>query len=380
MKKYLLLFVLLLKVIPSFSQSTFTITGKTNYVTDGEAILEQSSASYFYSPAFKTDTVPVNNHVFLLKGMLRHPAFFHLICLDKSGKFALSEPFFVDSGNLTLTFDSTTVKHDPWTYGVGILIDGSKANDEYVHNFLPLYDHVNEEISAYLGEYRRNFSMNNKQAQKDSMTKTEARRVSFRKSSDSILYEYAKKNPQSLIISSLLYDAAFRHKYSDYYYKAFEKIASYSPANIREGLKAFLDVQKLKGIGHEFPLLDFIRANTADKGEKAKYTLVDFWFSGCGPCISNFNLLKETYKKFHDKGFNIVAISCDKKEALPEYEKIIKKYQYSWDLILDLNGVKTKSINISIFPTGFLLDSQGRIIQNFINPILLDAFLEKNLR
>jgi thiol-disulfide isomerase/thioredoxin len=244
---------------------------------------------------------------------------------------------------------------------------------------LPLYNYVNKEITAYFNELSHNDSINDKKVQRDSMAKTDEKRVSFRKTSDSILYEYANKYPTSPIISWLLFDAAWTHYYSDYYYKAFEKISLYAPANINKELKAFLDVQKTKGVGKVFPLLDFIRANIGDEGKKAKYTLVDFWFSGCGPCIRKFNELKETYKEFHDKGFNIVAISSDKKESLPNYERVIKKFQYTWDLVLDLDGVKTKSININQFPSTFLLDSQGKIIQTHINPVLLNAFLEKNL-
>jgi len=379
MKKHLLLLALLLKASILFSQTPFTITGKTNFIANGKAILERNSASCFYPPGFKDDTVPVHNHAFLFTGSLKYPAFFRLTCIDENGKSAYSEPFFVDSGNQKITFDSTMAFHDLSANGQGISIQGSKANDEYVHNFLPLYQHVNEEISTYRSELTDNFSIRDKQVQRDSTAKTDARRVRFRRSSDSILYEYVNKYPRSPIISALLYDAAFRHNYSDYYYKAFDSITSYVPPNVSESLKAFLDIQKLKGVGQVFPLLDFMRANISEEGRQAKYTLVDFWFSGCGPCIANFNLLKETYKKFHDKGFNIVAISSDKKEALPKYEMIIKRFQYTWDQVLDLDGVKTKSINIRAFPTSFLLDSQGKIVQTFIEPVLLNDFLEKNL-
>ena len=121
---------------------------------------------------------------------------------------------------------------------------------------------------------------------------------------------------------------------------------------INKGLKAYLEVQKLKGIGKVFPLLDFINANINERETKAKYTLVDFWFSACGPCIFYFNSLRDTYKEFHHKGFNIVAISIDRKKVhCPNTRGVIKKFQYTWDQVLDLNGVKTKSININKFPS-----------------------------
>jgi thiol-disulfide isomerase/thioredoxin len=111
---------------------------------------------------------------------------------------------------------------------------------------------------------------------------------------------------------------------------------------------------------------------------KNKFTLVDFWFSGCHPCLAQFPLYKNFYETYKQNGFEIIGISCDRKSNEAEWKKI--SGNFNWQQYLDTNGVITNKLYIEKFPTSFLLDNTGKIIRKDISPADLEAFLKKELK
>lgn len=112
---------------------------------------------------------------------------------------------------------------------------------------------------------------------------------------------------------------------------------------------------------------------------KNKYTLVDFWFSGCQPCLNQFEKLQEIYVHNNQKGFEIIGISTDSKEKISKWNEVIVKFNLKWIQYLDVGGVEANRLNIIGFPTNFLLDRNGKILKKDISPADLEKFLNNHL-
>lgn len=67
---------------------------------------------------------------------------------------------------------------------------------------------------------------------------------------------------------------------------------------------------------------------------KGKYILIDFWSSGCGPCIIAIPEMGELASTYKDK-LNIVSISTDKKNV---WERASKEHAITWNSWNDLKG------------------------------------------
>jgi len=55
---------------------------------------------------------------------------------------------------------------------------------------------------------------------------------------------------------------------------------------------------------------------------------------------------------------------------------VIKNHALPWTQFLDLNGIEAEKLAILAFPTNFLCDSDGTIIETDVQPGQLNTFLK----
>ena len=99
-----------------------------------------------------------------------------------------------------------------------------------------------------------------------------------------------------------------------------------------------------------------------------KVTVVNFWFSGCKPCVEELSKLNELNEKLKEMGGEVVGINTDtldnNEAGIKEAKEILKAQGASYkNLTFDSNSTVGKYAgNIMAFPTTVLVDKDGNIV------------------
>ena len=116
---------------------------------------------------------------------------------------------------------------------------------------------------------------------------------------------------------------------------------------------------------------------------RGKVTLVNFWATSCAPCVTEMPRMTETYNKFKDRGFETIAVAMDYDP--PNYVKnYVDRNHLPFKVALDTRGEVAKGYgNVTMTPTTFIIDKQGRIIKSYLGELdypKLDKLLDSALK
>ena len=104
-----------------------------------------------------------------------------------------------------------------------------------------------------------------------------------------------------------------------------------------------------------------------------KVMLVNFWATSCPGCVAEMPKLVETYRRYHPKGFEVVAVamSYDPPSHVASY---VKKYGIPFPVALDADGSLAKAFgDVQLTPTAIVVDRKGRIVRRVMGELDFDA-------
>ena len=114
-----------------------------------------------------------------------------------------------------------------------------------------------------------------------------------------------------------------------------------------------------------------------------KVVLINFWATDCPGCIAEMPGLINTYNKYKNQNFELIAVSMfyDPPSHVLSYAK---NNNLPFPVVLDIEKkIATQFKNVTLTPTSFLINHQGKIINQIIGEINFNEFdllLQKTIK
>jgi len=328
----------------SRKSNEFIINGNIEGKFTGNVYLQKNIDGRFQI----LDTAKVENGKFKFQGVIECPDIYY-IGIDES-RFV---GFFNEASDINIAFNIDSLNSPKVT--------GSKSDVEY-RSYLKTMD---EYQSAQIGIYSQYNELvrNGDSAQ---MKTLEAKIEGIDKKHKEQIIKYIKDNPSSFVSPYI----AMRHSYElelnelKEITAGFQSEVKVSPFSkqLEERIVVLERVEPGK-VAPDFTMNDPEGNPVTLSQLRGKVVLIDFWASWCGPCRKENPNVVAAYKKYHEKGFDIIGVSLDR--DMTSWKKAIADDNLTWTHVSDLqywNSAVGKQYGIMSIPSNLLLDKNGVII------------------
>ncbi len=98
---------------------------------------------------------------------------------------------------------------------------------------------------------------------------------------------------------------------------------------------------------------------------RGKVVVIDFWEYTCVNCIRTFPYLKEWYKRYHDKGLEVVAIHTPEFAFAKKRENVMqaaKEFGFEFPVLNDSENKNWNAYANQYWPRKYLINKDGKII------------------
>ena len=108
-------------------------------------------------------------------------------------------------------------------------------------------------------------------------------------------------------------------------------------------------------------------ADTADQRTlrladfRGRYVLLNFWATWCVPCLQEMPSLERLYRSLGPERLTVLAISQDD-DGARQVAPLVRKLHLTFPIALDSEQRVAAGYGVSVLPSTFLIDPQGRVL------------------
>ncbi|GGH60198.1 peroxiredoxin [Filimonas zeae] len=333
---------------PADNKKGFVVKGHIRGLTDSAIYL-----AYGTLGTMKADTARVVNGSFVFKGSVKEPLYGMLF----NKNYSVKVDMFVDNGAITINGSVDSV-YDVKVSGPAVVNEFAKYNQQLLDTRKPVQTIYEQMLAAY--KANDSVALKTTRAAFDS-----ARNLQTKQAAD-IQMAYIKQHPHSPVSAwELVHIVSDKNlEESSRLFNAMDKTVQQSSL----GQEIATRIKTLSSIvtGKQAPA--FTQQSVQNQpvslsSYAGKYVLLEFWASWCGPCRAENPNLRKDYQQYHQKGFEVLAVSLD--HVKENWEKAIAQDSLPWTHVSDLKGWKNEVgqlYGVNAVPANFLIDPSGKII------------------
>ena len=393
MRTFIVILVCLFVGVSCQNKPQYTIDGKISGNEDGMKVLLNKlgdTGSTFVDSTF------IKDGKFVFEGVVDEPAYYSIM-IDRtpqgevsSEKYMTNSQFYLENSPISFSGNIDSLPSYFWSKKPRkqAQITGSGTEDLY-QKYLAIGEKQGSELSRLNDEYLQKYhipSMDGIFNKKEGIEISRKMEV-LRKQLAEIKWNFVKENIQTVVG----YDLAKQY-FQDMYVRItpeqideLEVLVDQAWPNTTKAseFKAMAEKGKRVAVGTKYSDIELVnpdgkKVKLSEYVPEGKYVMLEFWASWCGPCRGEIPHLREVYKEYKDKGFEIVSISIDRKDQ--DWKKAMKEENMVWTQLNDpgeFEGPVTQVYNIMGVPTCILLDKEGHIFKTDMRGAQLDAVLEE---
>lgn len=102
--------------------------------------------------------------------------------------------------------------------------------------------------------------------------------------------------------------------------------------------------------------------NTAQLNNDGKPFIISFFATWCKPCQRELDAINELIVDWEEEtGVKLIAVSIDQGQNIDKVKPLVDSKGWEYEVLLDPNGDFKRALNVSLVPTVFVIDGNGKI-------------------